>query len=60
MRGREVSMKLPEYGQGVSHVPHIPPLAWVEVSISLVKDMHSQNPPIVPETRCRINSLVAI
>ena len=53
-------MGLPELGEGASHVPDVPPLARVEVSISLVEDMHSQNPPVVPKTRCRIDSFVAI
>ncbi len=53
-------MRLPELGERASHVPDVSPLEWVKVSISFIKDIHSQNPPVILETRCRINSLVVI
>ena len=53
-------MGLPELGERAFHVSYVPPLARVEISISFVKDVHSQNPPVIPETRCRFNPLIAI
>lgn len=53
-------MRLPGCEERVSHVPNVPPLERVEISIRLVEDVHSQNPPVILETGCRINSVVII
>jgi len=51
---------LPKLKRMAAHILYIPPLARIEVSISFVENMHSQDPPIVPKARCRINSFIAI
>lgn len=44
---QDVSVELLSLQELASHIAYVPSLAWIEVSISDVEGMHSQNPPVV-------------
>ena len=60
MRDRKVSVGLPKAWESASHISDMPPLALVEVSIPLVEQVHSRNPPIITKIWLRIDSFVTI
>ena len=46
--------------KSTSYIVYVSLFAWIEVSISLVEYVHSQNPPVVLETGPRLDPFLAI